>query len=150
MFVSVCVCVYVYECNQPNANSNAFPYSIHIIRFMPFDGNHWSDKKMVGYEEMLRIISKEFKYKSLENPRNDVSKSYQVPGFVGKFSFISSMTDHFCYSCNRLRLTADGNLKVRKQTREYCFCMCVGERVNEYVYWRYVYIYIVYQCSIGY
>ncbi|CAL8294022.1 unnamed protein product [Arctogadus glacialis] len=37
---------------------------------------------------------------------------YKVPGFAGKVGFISSMSDHFCGSCNRLRLTADGNLKV--------------------------------------
>ena len=33
-------------------------------------------------------------------------------GFEGTFGFISSMSEHFCGSCNRLRLLADGNLKV--------------------------------------
>lgn len=37
---------------------------------------------------------------------------YQVPGFMGRVGFISSMTDDYCESCNRLRLMADGNLKV--------------------------------------
>ena len=37
---------------------------------------------------------------------------YQVPGFMGRVGFITSMSEHFCSSCNRLRLTADGNLKV--------------------------------------
>ena len=31
---------------------------------------------------------------------------------MGSFGFISSMTDHFCAGCNRIRLTADGHLKV--------------------------------------
>ena len=31
---------------------------------------------------------------------------------MGRVGFISSMTDHFCGTCNRLRITADGNLKV--------------------------------------
>jgi molybdenum cofactor biosynthesis enzyme MoaA len=31
---------------------------------------------------------------------------------MGRIGFISSMTDHFCGTCNRLRITADGNLKV--------------------------------------
>ena len=39
-------------------------------------------------------------------------QSYKVDGFVGTFGFISSMTDHFCAGCNRIRLTADGHLKV--------------------------------------
>ena len=35
-----------------------------------------------------------------------------MPGFKGRVGFISSMSKHFCGGCNRLRLTADGNLKV--------------------------------------
>lgn len=35
-----------------------------------------------------------------------------MPGHRGKIGFITSMSEHFCGSCNRLRLTADGNLKV--------------------------------------
>ena len=37
---------------------------------------------------------------------------YRVPGYVGSVGFIASMSNHFCSSCNRLRITADGNLKV--------------------------------------
>ena len=40
-------------------------------------------------------------------------QSYAVPGFTGTVGFITSMSDHFCGGCNRLRITADGNLKVR-------------------------------------
>ena len=43
---------------------------------------------------------------------NDTARSYQVPGYTGTFGFISSMSDHFCGTCNRLRLTADGQIKV--------------------------------------
>lgn len=35
-----------------------------------------------------------------------------MPGYKGRVGFITSMSEHFCFSCNRLRLTADGNLKV--------------------------------------
>lgn len=47
---------------------------------------------------------------------NDTARSYQVPGYRGTFGFISSMSDHFCGSCNRLRLTADGQIKVNCST----------------------------------
>jgi molybdenum cofactor biosynthesis enzyme MoaA len=40
------------------------------------------------------------------------AKAWRVPGYSGQLGFISSMSNHFCSSCNRLRLTADGNLKV--------------------------------------
>lgn len=35
-----------------------------------------------------------------------------MPGYAGKIGFITSMTDHFCDTCNRLRITADGSIKV--------------------------------------
>ena len=35
-----------------------------------------------------------------------------MKGYIGSIGFITSMTNHFCFTCNRLRLTADGNLKV--------------------------------------
>ena len=43
---------------------------------------------------------------------NETARSYRIPNYQGTVSFISSMTNHFCGTCNRLRLTADGNLKV--------------------------------------
>lgn len=39
-------------------------------------------------------------------------QAFRVPGFRGQLGFITSMSDNFCGSCNRLRITADGNLKV--------------------------------------
>lgn len=46
-------------------------------------------------------------------------KAYKVPGFTGKIGFITSMTENFCGSCNRLRITADGNLKVNDK-KDFC------------------------------
>lgn len=86
---------------------------IRFIEYMPFSGNKWNDKKMVSFQEMLdKIRSKWPDFKALPNEPNDTSKAYHVPGFKGKVGFITSMSEHFCGSCNRLRLTADGNLKV--------------------------------------
>lgn len=45
---------------------------------------------------------------------NDTARSYKVPGYRGSFGFISSLSDHFCATCNRLRLTADGQIKVER------------------------------------
>lgn len=63
--------------------------------------------------EMLSTIQKQYpEFKALPNEPNDTSKAYKVDGFKGQIGFITSMTEHFCGSCNRLRITADGNLKV--------------------------------------
>jgi len=49
----------------------------------------------------------------LQDPKGEVAKNFRVPGFRGSVSFITSMTKAFCSDCNRLRLMADGNLKVK-------------------------------------
>ncbi|KAI1338009.1 molybdenum cofactor biosynthesis prote [Xylariaceae sp. FL0016] len=86
---------------------------VRFIEYMPFDGNKWNKNKMFSYSEMLDLIRQS--YPNLEKVRdhkNDTSKTYRIPGFVGKIGFITSMTHNFCGTCNRLRITSDGNLKV--------------------------------------
>lgn len=86
---------------------------VRFIEYMPFDGNKWNQGKMFSYSEMLDLIRE--KYPHLERAqghKNDTSKTYRIPGFVGSLGFITSMTHNFCGTCNRLRITSDGNLKV--------------------------------------
>lgn len=86
---------------------------VRFIEYMPFDGNKWSEGKMFSYKEMLDVIRSRYPgLQRLQDHKNDTSKTYQVPGFVGKIGFITSMTHNFCGTCNRLRITSDGNLKV--------------------------------------
>jgi cyclic pyranopterin phosphate synthase len=42
---------------------------------------------------------------------NGPAENYKIPGAVGAFGLIHPVSDHFCASCNRLRLTADGHIK---------------------------------------
>lgn len=68
---------------------------------------------MVPSSELLaRIASKYPTVTKAPDELNDTARSYVIPGHRGSFGFISSMSDHFCGSCNRLRLTADGQIKV--------------------------------------
>ncbi len=86
---------------------------IRFIEYMPFDGNKWSKGKMLGYNEMLEMIREKYPgLRKVKDHKNDTSKTYEIPGFVGKIGFITSMTHNFCGTCNRLRITSDGNLKV--------------------------------------
>ena len=86
---------------------------VRFIEYMPFDGNRWNTRKMVPYNEMVDIITGAYKdFHRVDDAPNDTSKGWKVPGFRGQVGFITSMSENFCSSCNRLRLTADGNLKV--------------------------------------
>ncbi|GMY22218.1 GTP 3',8-cyclase, mitochondrial [Fagus crenata] len=89
------------------------PINVRFIEFMPFDGNVWNVKKLVPYSEMLDKVAKQFTgLKRLKDHPTDTAKNFRVDGHCGTVSFITSMTEHFCAGCNRLRLLADGNFKV--------------------------------------
>ncbi|XP_043997839.1 molybdenum cofactor biosynthesis protein 1 isoform X2 [Gambusia affinis] len=89
------------------------PLEVRFIEYMPFDGNKWNFKKMVSYQEMLDQIRQQWpNLERLQSGPADTAKTFKVPGFKGQLGFITSMSDNFCGSCNRLRITADGNLKV--------------------------------------
>ncbi|XP_043252992.1 molybdenum cofactor biosynthesis protein 1 isoform X1 [Colletes gigas] len=89
------------------------PVDVRFIEYMPFQGNKWNENKMVSFDTMKKMIRDTYpELRRLPNEYNNTSKAYHVPGFVGQIGFITSMSEHFCSSCNRLRITADGNLKV--------------------------------------
>lgn len=107
------------------------PIIVRFIEFMPFTGrasviinidqllrfhatgNKWDKVKMVPSTELLaKIRSKYTGVTKAPDEYNDTARNYIIPGHQGSFGFISSMSDHFCGSCNRLRLTADGQIKV--------------------------------------
>ncbi|XP_060790697.1 molybdenum cofactor biosynthesis protein 1 isoform X2 [Neoarius graeffei] len=89
------------------------PLDVRFIEYMPFDGNKWNFRKMVSYAEMLDCIKQQWpSLEPLPGDETGTAKAFRVPGFQGQLGFITSMSNHFCGSCNRLRITADGNLKV--------------------------------------
>ncbi|KAI8104931.1 hypothetical protein M9435_000105 [Picochlorum sp. BPE23] len=69
--------------------------NVRFIEYMPFDGNTSGDG-------LVRFA----------DGHGEVAKNFRVPGFKGSVSFITSMTSTFCGDCNRVRLMADGNIKV--------------------------------------
>ncbi|KAK4397516.1 GTP 3',8-cyclase, mitochondrial [Sesamum angolense] len=89
------------------------PINVRFIEFMPFDGNVWNVKKLVSYSEMLNIVVKKYTgLRRIQDHPTETAKNFRIDGHQGSVSFITSMTDHFCAGCNRLRLLADGNFKV--------------------------------------
>jgi len=90
------------------------PLEVRFIEYMPFGGNRWEWKKMITYGELQARIRSRFPGFHQLPPRSvhETAKVFQVDGFAGTVGFIASMTNAFCGGCNRVRLTADGHLKV--------------------------------------
>ncbi|KAI9145811.1 hypothetical protein BKA69DRAFT_1108612 [Paraphysoderma sedebokerense] len=99
--------------------TNEMNVEVRFIEWMPFGGNKWTNSRFVPYTAVISLINSHhlFEFNNLiRTPsldgHNAVSKVFKIPGYAGTVGFISSMSDHFCGSCNRLRITADGHLKV--------------------------------------
>lgn len=111
-------CVIIKGLNDSEINdfvefTRTRPVEVRFIEYMPFDGNKWNKEKMLSYKDMLKQIHSVYpNFSKVPDHKNDTSKGWHVPGYLGKVGFITSMTNHFCGSCNRLRVTSDGNLKV--------------------------------------
>ena len=87
---------------------------IRFIEFMPFDGNQWNKDKLVSYAEILTQVNYNYSAENVErmiDKPNDTAKNHKIASYKGSFSVISSVTNPFCSTCNRIRLTADGKLK---------------------------------------
>jgi cyclic pyranopterin phosphate synthase len=81
---------------------------------MPFDGNNWNWDKKVSFKEIMDITHAEFgenNISKIQDKPNDTSRSFELKNALGTFGIISSVTNPFCDTCNRIRLTADGKIK---------------------------------------
>lgn len=85
--------------------------NVRFIEFMPFEKNDWNKEKVLDYQSVLNNLEKHFDILKLEDEAHSTSRNYSVKGFKGNFGFITTVTNPFCESCNRLRLTADGKMR---------------------------------------
>jgi cyclic pyranopterin phosphate synthase len=88
-----------------------FPINIRFIEFMPFKSNGWSGDSLVPYRHLKNQIEKTYTLSPIEREPSAVAKDFALAGYPGTVSFITSMTDSFCSTCNRIRLTSDGSIK---------------------------------------
>src|SRR5690554_940185 len=87
---------------------------VRFIEFMPFTGNNWNSNKKVSLKEILERVQRHYESHEivkLVDAKNDTTKNYQIQCSKGSFGIISSVTNPFCSTCNRIRLTADGKIK---------------------------------------
>ena len=90
------------------------PIHVRFIEFMPFDGNNWDWSNGVSLDEILQRTAQAFGpfgFERIPDRQNDTSKNYRLKKAKGTFAIISTVTNPFCDTCNRIRLTADGKLK---------------------------------------
>jgi cyclic pyranopterin phosphate synthase len=87
-------------------------WHVRFIEHMPVIDEAQLVPGLVSVSEMRRTIESLGKLEPHQvKVGNGPAKYYRLPGASGTIGFITPVTEHFCYHCNRLRLTADGKLR---------------------------------------
>ncbi len=86
---------------------------MRFIEFMPMGAARKDERnKTVTMREMLERLKKQFDLVPDENgAANDPARGWTCQRTGARIGFITSMSDHFCESCSRMRLTAEGGLR---------------------------------------
>ena len=85
-----------------------YPVDMRFIEMMPmYDSGDFREASFVPYTRVLEALP------DAESVPADggVAKLYRLPGAQGNIGLISPLNAHFCGTCNRIRLTADGKVK---------------------------------------
>jgi cyclic pyranopterin phosphate synthase len=111
------------------------PFQVRFIELMPFGQKKNPDygEEYMPAAQLIEKISRRYQLEPVKNKRNKSdgpAKIFKIKGGRGELGFINPVSDHFCSTCNRLRLTSDGKLRVcllkeaevdlKKALRENC------------------------------
>jgi len=90
------------------------PVHIRFIEFMPVGiSTEWDQNSFISSSETRDIISRVGTLHPVERcGKSGPAAMYRLEGAAGQLGFISPLSNHFCDTCNRMRLTADGKLRT--------------------------------------
>jgi cyclic pyranopterin phosphate synthase len=111
-------CVVVRGCNEDElvdfvALGRAKDYQVRFIEFMPLDAQgEWSMKAVVPGAEILARIHTAYPLAPANANGGEPATVYRFLDGRGSIGVIASVTEPFCDTCNRIRITADGQLRT--------------------------------------
>jgi GTP 3',8-cyclase len=92
--------------------SFSYPFHIRFIEYMPIGKSRMKYGPLLLVPEIKKRISTIGKLVPVKNSINDgPAERYKFEGAKGEIGFIGALSHHFCNRCNRLRLTASGQLR---------------------------------------
>ena len=86
--------------------------TVRFIEFMPLDAQgEWTNEQVVSKAEIVAAIAAEFEVEPVAERDSEPAARWRYIDGGGEFGVIPSVTEAFCESCDRVRLTADGMLR---------------------------------------
>jgi cyclic pyranopterin phosphate synthase len=93
------------------------PFQVRFIELMPvgLQTNMDYSEDYIPAAQLIEKINRHYQLEPVKNKRNKSdgpAKIFKIKGGLGEIGFINPVSGHFCSTCNRLRLTSDGKLRV--------------------------------------
>jgi GTP 3',8-cyclase len=89
------------------------PYVVRFIEFMPLDADGtWREEQVLSGAEIRAIIERHWPLTELPAKPASTARRFRFADGAGEVGFVSPVSEPFCSSCDRIRLTADGQLRT--------------------------------------
>jgi GTP 3',8-cyclase len=89
------------------------PYVVRFIEFMPLDADEaWREDAVLTGAEIRALIEERWPLVELPAKASSTARRFRFADGVGEIGFVNPVSEPFCSSCDRIRLTADGQLRT--------------------------------------
>ena len=89
------------------------PYVVRFIEFMPLDADEvWRGDDVLTGDEIRALIEERWPLEELPAKPSSTARRFRFADGAGEIGFINPVSEPFCSTCDRIRLTADGQLRT--------------------------------------
>ncbi|HXV03654.1 MAG TPA: GTP 3',8-cyclase MoaA [Gaiellaceae bacterium] len=89
------------------------PYVVRFIEFMPLDADEkWSGDDVLTGGEIRTLIEERWPLEEIPAKPSSTARRFRFADGAGEIGFVNPVSEPFCSSCDRIRLTADGQLRT--------------------------------------
>jgi cyclic pyranopterin phosphate synthase len=89
------------------------PYVVRFIEFMPLDAEErWSGDDVLTGAEIRALIEERWPLEEIPAKPSSTARRFRFADGAGEIGFVNPVSEPFCSSCDRIRLTADGQLRT--------------------------------------
>jgi cyclic pyranopterin phosphate synthase len=89
------------------------PFVVRFIEFMPLDADdRWDADQVLSGADIRAIIGERWALEEIPAGPSSTARRFRFADGAGEIGFVSPVTEPFCSSCDRIRVTADGRLRT--------------------------------------
>jgi GTP 3',8-cyclase len=89
------------------------PYVVRFIEFMPLDADEaWKGDDVLTGGEIRALIEQRWPLEELPAKPSSTARRFRFADGAGEVGFVNPISEPFCSACDRIRLTADGQLRT--------------------------------------